>query len=142
VQYKGEALINLSCKYSLQDSFLFYFNLKSHNSEYVPRAISPLKKSSCKRRYPMGVRFSRCTTVPFSSPLGILIQKKSRMAPINSQVSPLLTVLLFYYCVLLCIPVIAKPTVYLHIELCYMLASDLSLFPSIRFWIYRVHNIS
>jgi hypothetical protein len=96
MQSGGEALINLCYKYSLQDSFLFYFKLKSVNSEDVPRAVSPLKKSSCKRRYPVGVRFSRCSAVPFSSPLGILIQKKSRMAPINSQVSPV-TDLLFYY---------------------------------------------
>jgi hypothetical protein len=91
---RGEAVINLCFKCSLQNSFLFYFNLKSVNSEDVPRAISPLKKSGCRRRYPMGVRFSRCSAVPFSSPLGILIQKKSRMAPINSQVSPMIH---FYY---------------------------------------------
>ncbi|PNF19676.1 hypothetical protein B7P43_G16063 [Cryptotermes secundus] len=73
-------------KQQSQDSFLLYFNLKSVNSENVPRAVSPLKKNSCKRRYRVGVRFSRCSAVPFSSPLGILIQRKSRMAPINSQV--------------------------------------------------------
>jgi hypothetical protein len=93
--HRGEALINVCCKYSLQDSFLFYFNLKSVNSEDIPRAISPLKENSCRRRYPMGVRFSRCSSVPFSSPLGIFIQKKSRMAAVNSQVSHVLQIYYF-----------------------------------------------
>jgi hypothetical protein len=76
----------------LQDSFLWYFSLKPVNSDDVPRATSPLKKSRCKGRYPMGVRLSRCCSIPFSSPLGITIQKRYRTTAVNSQVSYMLQV--------------------------------------------------
>lgn len=69
---------------------MYYFGLNSVNSEYVPRAMSPMKKISCKGRYPAGVTFTRCCGVPFSSPLGIVIQKKSRVAASNPQVSLIL----------------------------------------------------
>jgi hypothetical protein len=69
---------------------LYYFSLKSVNSEDVPKAMSPVKKISCKRRYPAGVTFTRCCGVPFSSPLGIAIQKVSRMTAVNPQVSLIL----------------------------------------------------
>lgn len=69
-----------------QDSFLCYFSLKPVNSDDVPRVISPLKKNRCKGRYPMGVRWTRCCGIPFSSPLGITIQKRCRTNAVNSQV--------------------------------------------------------
>jgi len=71
----------------LQDSFLYYFSLKPVNSDDVPRVTSPLKKNRCKGRYPMGVRLSRYCGIPFSSPLGTTIHKRSRTTAINSQVS-------------------------------------------------------
>lgn len=71
----------------LQDSFLYYFSLKPVNSDDVPRVKSPLKKNRCKGRYPMGVRLSRFCGIPFSSPLGTTIHKRSRTTAINSQVS-------------------------------------------------------
>ena len=71
----------------LQDSFLYYFSLKPVNSDDVPRDKSPLKKSRCKGRYPMGVRLSRYFGIPFSSPLGASIHRRSRTAGMNSQVS-------------------------------------------------------
>lgn len=71
----------------LQDSFLYYFSLKPVNSDDVPRVKSPLKKNRCKGRYPMGVRLSRYCGIPFSSPLGTTIYKRSRTTAINSQVS-------------------------------------------------------
>ncbi|XP_069692758.1 uncharacterized protein ova [Periplaneta americana] len=69
-----------------QDSFLLYLKLKPVNLEETPKAKSPTKQAACKRRYPAGVTFTRCCGVPFSSPLGMVIQKKSRMATVNPQV--------------------------------------------------------
>ncbi|XP_021922456.1 uncharacterized protein LOC110831127 isoform X3 [Zootermopsis nevadensis] len=85
-QISQEAALEEQPQQHNQDSFMYYFGLNSVNSEYVPRAMSPMKKISCKGRYPAGVTFTRCCGVPFSSPLGIVIQKKSRVAASNPQV--------------------------------------------------------
>lgn len=74
-----------------QHQFLDYFNLRSNETEAKPSDVSNTSETEnnvvrrTSRRVRGALNFARCATIPFSSPAGLVLAKKSKIMTQETQ---------------------------------------------------------